>query len=178
MPLGSGPFHGVSSPSALEERGVRFTRGFQAPARSGSRVSHPPAGLLLPAPPGSISPRWHSWGSALQGLPLPRSCATSQVCAIPSWRSLPRVADVHGFVSRGRPSPAHLGFAAGPFSPSGPCSPRESVRRDDRVYARHTSVPSWASASLRLSPPGKMGRISPPLLSRASSESTPEVALR
>lgn len=65
-------------------------------ARSGFRVSHPLAGLLLPAPSGFVSPRWHSWGSALQGFLLPRSRATSSVCAMPSWRFFPTPTGRHG----------------------------------------------------------------------------------
>jgi hypothetical protein len=34
--------------------------GLPHPVRSASRVSHPPDGLLLPAPPGLVSCRWHS----------------------------------------------------------------------------------------------------------------------
>lgn len=78
----------VPSPSAHWVLGVRFTRGSQTSARSDFRVSHPLAGLLLPAPLGFISPRWHSWGSALQGFFLIRSRATLPACALPSWHFL------------------------------------------------------------------------------------------
>jgi hypothetical protein len=80
--------------------------------------------------------------------------------------------DVHGNVSRGRSQPAHLGFAVEPLPPSGPYSPRESVRIGDRFYAHQTPIPSWASASLRCSPPQGMERISPLLLSRALPSQT------
>jgi hypothetical protein len=59
-------------------------RAYHARVRSGLGVSHPPAGFLLLAPHGFISPRRRSWGSTLQGFPLPRSHRTS------SARSCPR----------------------------------------------------------------------------------------
>jgi len=83
-----GPSLEVSSPTAHWVSGVRLTRGSQTSARYGFRVSHPLAVLLLPAPFGFISPRWRSWGSALQGFSLVRSRATSSVCALPSWHFL------------------------------------------------------------------------------------------
>lgn len=131
-----------------------------------------------PYPPGLFHPGGTLGVPPFRGFPSQGAAPPYRRARCPPGVLSHEATDVHGFVSRGRPSPAHLGFAAGPFSPSGPYSPRESVRRDDRVYARHTSVPSWASASLRLSPPGKMGRISPPLLSRASTNDTPRVTSR
>ena len=53
-----GPFLGVSSP--LRRQPVESTlASIPSPLRSALRVSHPPSGLLLPRPCGSISPRSH-----------------------------------------------------------------------------------------------------------------------
>lgn len=63
------------------------------------------------------------------------------------------------------------------FPPSGFLAPQESVRTGVRIYVHRASCPSWAFSSLRYSPRSWMGRISPPLLSRASTHRTPEVSL-
>lgn len=45
-------------------------RACQARVRSGSRVSHPPAGLLPSVPSGLVSCPWRSWGCPLQSFSL------------------------------------------------------------------------------------------------------------
>jgi hypothetical protein len=86
----------------------------------------------------------------------------------PSWRSLPAAVGSHGLCRPRAPLPRASRIRDGAFtSPSGPLAPRESVRSGIRVYVCRTSIPSWASASLRFSPCPGMRRISPPLLSRA-----------
>ena len=47
------------------------TTGFASPDPAAFRVSHPPDGLILPAPFGLVSCRWRSWGFALRRLSLP-----------------------------------------------------------------------------------------------------------
>jgi len=47
------------------------TTGFASPDPAASRVSHPPDGLILPAPSGLVACRWRSWGFALRRFSLP-----------------------------------------------------------------------------------------------------------
>ena len=98
--------------------------GLPHPVRSVFRVSHPPDGLLLPKPSGLFHPAGAPGVPALQGFFLPRRRidSSSVPCPLGVFPVPIRLPWPDG---DGRPRPAHLEFAAGPISPSGPRSPRE-----------------------------------------------------
>jgi len=112
-------------PFSARDFGSPLPPGLPHPVRSASRASHPPGGLLLPKRAGLFHPAGALGVLALQGLLLPRRRAVSSTTPCP-----PGVPPVHVRLpwsdGDGRPGPARLEFAAGPISPSGPRSPRES----------------------------------------------------
>jgi len=73
------PFLGVLVPSRDINRRSPPGAGIPSPLRSVPGVSHALDGFLLRRPRGSVSPRCHVWGFALQGFSLRRSRATSSV---------------------------------------------------------------------------------------------------
>jgi hypothetical protein len=74
---GSGNPHGVFFPYS-DIRAEVHQPGFPHPVRSAFRVSHPPDGLLPPAPSG-LEDRCHSWGSSLQSVSPPQSLAPKRL---------------------------------------------------------------------------------------------------
>lgn len=143
--------------------GVRFTRGFQTSARFGFRVSRPLADLLLPAPLGFISPRWHSWGFRPTGIfprKKPRHLFDVRLALLafsPTGHvamALPTVgASTRAASFRVEAFSCLQGFQL-------PASSYESVSAFTHY---RPPFPSWAFASLRFSPRSEMRRTSPPL---------------
>lgn len=60
-------------PSASLRRGSPLYPGLPHPARSALEVSHPRSGLLLPRPPGFVSPRFRSWDFPFRAFPSGRA---------------------------------------------------------------------------------------------------------
>jgi hypothetical protein len=113
--------------------------------------------------------------SPFKGFLLPRSCASFFRSTLPSWRFFPFLSGSHGSTGDGRPRPAHLEFAAGPFFrlqglfPPGIHASRQSLLRFAVRRSLHGLFPLQGIPLTR-----SLDRFRRPILSRDSPSRTPK----
>jgi hypothetical protein len=164
-----------SSPSAHPARRSHVPSAGLSTARlrSASRVSHPPDGLLLPAPCRLVSSGSRSWGFALQSLApraQPRRLSTPVAVLSftrPDHRPLPRSIRANAPMVRATLLRADPVPAPKPGPPSRPCSTPESVTPPSGCSPRGGHVALLGFAPLQGNAPYTSAPASGRLLPRA-----------